>query len=239
MNKFLLVANVVLLFVIAFIEYPRIASVQAAASSGVLSELRAKAFLLTDDNGKVHGGLRFFADKPELFLVDETGTERVSFTCNSHETSLRFLSKKVISFLSINAKHKEGTGFTIFNDQQKVIVSLQAYHSKGSILMMENGDEQKPMGLYFLIDDDAQIKVKSKIAEIDAISNQNGAMLKFGNAEDIATGFSFITKTKKPYMFFEAGKDVGKMVVTYDENNPIVYSYDDKGNRDVFLLRNK
>jgi len=40
-------------------------------------------------------------------------------------------------------------------------------------------------------------------------------------------------------MFFEAGKDVGKMVVTYDENNPIVYSYDDKGNRDVFLLRNK
>jgi len=162
MNKFLLVANVVLLFVIAFIEYPRITSAQAAASTEAANEIRAKAFLLTDDNGKVHGGLRFISDNPEFYLVDETGTERVSFTCNSHETSLRFLSKNVIPFLSINAKHKEGTGFTIFNDQQKVIVSLQAYHSKGSILMMENGDEQKPMGLYFLIDDDAQIKVKKQ-----------------------------------------------------------------------------
>ena len=109
------------------------------ASTGVVKEVRASAFTLVDQNGKVRGGLTVTENESGLIIVDERGKTRAVLMVNKAGTSFHLADERG-EFRAGLSVVKEGPRLMFMDEQGVPRAGLSVAEKTGPILLL--GDEQ-------------------------------------------------------------------------------------------------
>ena len=190
--------------------------------------VKARQFLLVDENGKERAGLSMGKDGPVLVLVDENGKERAGLSMGKDGPGLALMdeNEKPRAVLGMG---KDGVVLSLMDENGKQGAVLRVKKVEGSFLGLrdENGktraglklDKQFPQ--LFLADENGQIRAAMAVINDAALLG-----LKDENGEDRAT---LGVAKQGPWLTLtdENGKHRAQMVVV--KEGPFVALMDENG----------
>ena len=129
LNRRLIVVAVVCMAIIsgwaclAQPDRPGTAQAEAPAAASVLKEVRARSFVLEDENGKTRADLAVGKDGVGMAMFDENGKTRVGLATTKDGSRLRLFGENQVDRTELVAD-KDGGGLGLVNDDGKIRVGL-------------------------------------------------------------------------------------------------------------------